>query len=105
MLRHPVAISGFAISALAACGSNDSPSREDIISAIERTEFMNEKITSDRISALRCEQRGKMHDCLITYLISRKRNNGEIGIDRRSNLRLEIERVGPRWRVSRIVPA
>lgn len=103
MIRHPVATGALALGLLSACGNSDIPQRDDIIAAIERTEFMTDRITSDRISMMRCEQRGKIHECLITYRTSPKRGDGEIGIDKRSNLRVEIERVGPRWRVSRIV--
>ena len=72
------------------------------MAAIERTHFMNFKIGAENISDLRCEERGKMHHCKITYLLPRKKAAGAIGLDKQGHLNLEIERVGKNWRISRI---
>lgn len=87
---------------MAACG-NDQPGTDDFVAALERADFMNEKITADRISSMDCTSANGVHSCVITYRTQKRRAAGEIGIDKVSKLHLQFELVGKRWRVSRIV--
>lgn len=88
--------------AIAGCG-NERPRDEDIIDALERTDFMNEKITADRISSMHCTPLNDVYECVIVYRTQKRRAPGEVGIDRVSKLRLQLELVGKRWRVSKLV--
>lgn len=90
------------MSAIAACG-NEAPGNDEIVAALERTSFMTEKITADRISSIECTPMNSVHSCIIAYRTQKQRAAGEIGIDKISKLHLQFELVGKRWRVSRIV--
>lgn len=105
MITHRFAMfagMGLMLLAIAGCG-NERPRDEDIIDALERTDFMNEKITADRISSMHCMPLNEVYECVIVYRTQKRRAPGELGIDKVSKLRLQLELVGKRWRVSKLV--